>query len=119
MLYSCPSENNKDRLNLNFSGRFPGAGGAIINAYREAVVEVVEGRFAVDDGEDLEIPGDALDVWFLEGFFSSVGFFEDDDFEEALEDDVAGGIGPTRLWKSLYLVFNLSNGLTCFLIPLR
>jgi hypothetical protein len=100
MLYSCPSENNKDRLNLSFSGRFPGAGGAIIKAYREAAVEVVERRSAVDNGEDSGVPGEALDVWVMEGFFccgSSVGFFEDDDFGGALEEDVAEDIGPTRL----------------------
>ena len=32
MLYSTPSENRRERLNRNFSGRFPGAGGASMSA---------------------------------------------------------------------------------------
>ena len=32
MLYSTPSENKRERLNRNFSGRFPGAGGASMSA---------------------------------------------------------------------------------------
>ena len=50
MLYSIPSENNKFRLNLSFSGRFPGAGGAIMSAYREAAVEEVEIRLTTESG---------------------------------------------------------------------
>lgn len=41
MLYSTPSSvNNRLILNRSFSGRFPGAGGASINAYLEAAVEL-------------------------------------------------------------------------------
>lgn len=32
MLYSTPSVNRRERLNRNFSGRFPGAGGASMSA---------------------------------------------------------------------------------------
>lgn len=77
---------------------------------------------AEDDGEDLEVPDGALDVSFLEEVFRcvpSVGSFEDDGFEVALEEDVAEDIGPTRARNSLYFSFNSSTGLTCFLIPLR
>lgn len=32
MLYSTPSVNRREKLNRNFSGRFPGAGGASMSA---------------------------------------------------------------------------------------
>jgi hypothetical protein len=54
MLYSMPSEKRRLILNLSFSGRFPGAGGAVMSAYREAAVEGVGIMFADGAGEDPE-----------------------------------------------------------------
>lgn len=78
-------------------------------------------RLAVAVEEDLEVLEEVADAWFLRGFFrraSSVGLAEDDDLEVVLEDGIEDA-DPARAWKSLYLLFSLSNGLTCFLMPLR
>lgn len=56
MLYSTPSSvNSRGSKNRSFSGRFPGAGGASISAYREAGVELKKeaGLNLVED-EDVE-----------------------------------------------------------------
>lgn len=55
MLYSTPSSvKSKDMLNLNFSGRFPEAGGANMRAYRAAAVELKVPVYVgvADEGEE-------------------------------------------------------------------
>jgi hypothetical protein len=47
ILYSTPSSVKRSPiLNRNFSGRFPGGGGASMRAYREAAVELKDTMLA-------------------------------------------------------------------------
>jgi hypothetical protein len=57
MLYSIPSSvHNKPMLNRSFSGRFPGAGGASISAYRCAAVDI-KAPVGMGPDEDAELDG--------------------------------------------------------------
>jgi hypothetical protein len=114
MLYSTPSSvKSKAMLNLSFSGRLPGAGGAIISAYREAAVEVkVVGK--PDDVDDDDPPTPLVSL-----FRGAPELDEEAERGSGLVEGNAFEDGGPRLWNSRYLVFSLSTGLAPLFIPLR
>lgn len=79
-------------------------------------------RLAVGTGEDPEVPGAVSGAWFFRGFFrrtSSAVFSAEEDLDVVREGGGTEDGEPARAWKSLYLFFSRSSGLTCFLMPRR